>query len=78
MVRTPGELRDTIGHKIMVRKDWHGEVLKELTGDELGPFGFHPKRFEKFYLVQFKQWAQPIAVPATNLVSFSPQEERTA
>jgi hypothetical protein len=76
VVRTPGELRDTIGHKVMVRKDWTGVVVDELLGDRLSEAGFHPKRQEKVYLVQFDQWEQPIAVPATNMVlTEEPDEE---
>lgn len=78
VVRTPGELRDTIGHKVMVRKDWTGTVVEELVGDRLIEAGFHPKRQEKVFLVQFEQWEQPIAVPATNMVlSDEPDEEPT-
>ena len=78
VVRTPGELRDSIGHKVMVRKDWEGEVLRELTTKAIAEAGFHPKRQEKVYLVQFEEWGQPIAVPATNLIIFADQEERSA
>ena len=42
----------------------------------LSEAGFHPKRQEKVYLVQFDQWEQPIAVPATNMVlTEEPDEE---
>lgn len=68
VVRTPGELFDTIGHKVMVRKDWTGIVLEELTGERLAEAGFHPIRQEKVFLVQFEEWDQPIAVRATNMV----------
>jgi hypothetical protein len=68
VVRTPGELRDEIGHKIIVRKDWSGTVVKELIGDDLILAGFHPKRSEKVYLVEFDEWVAPVAVPAVNLV----------
>lgn len=68
VVRTPGELRDEIGHRVMIRKDWAGTVVQELTGDDLVAAGFHPKRSDKVYLVQFDDWAQPIAIPSTNLV----------
>lgn len=68
VVRTPGELRDEIGHRVMIRKDWEGAILEELTGDDLVAAGFHPKRSDKVYRVLFDAWQQPIAVPSTNLV----------
>ncbi len=68
VVRTPGELRDEIGHRIMVRKDWEGTVLQELSEAELTAEGFHPKRTERVYKVLFDEWDQSIAVPAVNLV----------
>lgn len=68
VVRTPGELRDEIGHRVMVRKDWEGTVEEELTGASLIAAGYHPKRSDKVYLVRFDQWEQAIAVPSTNLV----------
>lgn len=68
VVRTPGELRDEIGHRVMVLKDWEGTVVQELVGDELIEAGFHPKRSDKVYLVQFDDWGQPIALPSTYLV----------
>lgn len=78
VVRTPGELRDTIGHKLIVRKDWEGVVIAELTGDEIADAGFHPKQHDKVYVVQFDEWEQPIAVPSNNLVSIAEPEERSA
>lgn len=68
VVRTPGELKDEIGHKIMIRKDWEGTVVHELSGDEVIAAGFHPKRSERVFVVQFDDWGQPVAVPAVNLV----------
>ena len=68
VVRTPGELRDEIGHKIMVQKDWLGTVVEELDAETLAAAGFHPKRSEKVYRVLFDDWGQHIAVPAVNLV----------
>lgn len=78
VVRTPGELRDSIGHKVIVRKDWEGRVLSKLSAKEIREAGFHPKRQEEVYLVQFDEWAQPIAVPAINLVLLPDQEEKSA
>lgn len=75
VVRTPGELRDEIGHKIMVQKDWRGTVVEILDEDGLVAAGFHPKRSEKVYLVLFDKWEQQIAVPAVNLVEISPDED---
>lgn len=68
VVRTPGELRDTIGHKIMVRKNWEGTVQRNLDMDEIRAAGFHPKVNDVVYLVRFDDWEQEIAVPAINLV----------
>ncbi len=68
VVRTPGELRDDIGHKIMVRKDWQGTVVRELEEAEMIPAGFHPKRSDRVFLVLFDEWDQPVAVPAASLV----------
>ena len=68
VVRTPGEMRDSIGHKVIVRKDWEGTVERQLEGDDISAAGFHPKQSERFFLVQFDDWAQPIALPANNLV----------
>ena len=42
VVRTPGELRDEIGHKIMVQKDWQGTVVEELD-DETRMFRAIPR-----------------------------------
>ena len=44
VVRTPGELRDSIGHKVIVRKDWKGTVESELSSEEVAAAGFHPKQ----------------------------------
>ena len=71
VVRTPGELRDEIGHKIMINKDWVGTVVRELDEDELTAAGFHPKRSERVALVRFDEWEQPVAVPFVNLVILS-------
>ncbi len=68
VVRTPGELRDEIGHRVMVRKDWTGEVVRELSAEEMAAAGFHPKRTERVLLVRFDEWQQAIPVPAANLV----------
>ena len=46
VVRTPGELRDSIGHRVIVRKDWEGTVESELSPDEIAAAGFHPKQQE--------------------------------
>ena len=43
--------------------------------DGLAAAGFHPKRSEKVFLVQFDEWEQQIAVPAVNLVELSPEDE---
>jgi hypothetical protein len=69
VVRTPGELRDSIGHKVIVRKDWMGTVEGELSADEIAEAGFHPKQRERFYSIKFDLWAQPIVLPATLVVS---------
>ena len=73
VVRTPGELRDTIGHKVMVRKDWLGTVTNRLSDDELTEAGFHPKRHEAVYLVLFDAWEQPLALSAAHLVEIHEQ-----
>ncbi len=69
VVRTPGELRDNIGHKVIVRKDWKGTVERELSADEVAAAGFHPKQRERFYSIKFDKWAQPIVLPATLVVA---------
>jgi hypothetical protein len=74
VVRTPGELRDSIGHKVIVRKDWRGTVERELTADEIAEAGFHPKQRERFYSIQFDKWAQPIVLPATLVVPTTPTD----
>lgn len=74
VVRTPGELRDEIGHRIVVRKDWVGAVVRELVGDEVALAGFHPKRSVRVALVKFDSWDQPIAVPWANLVEIGDHE----
>ncbi len=74
VVRTPGELRDSIGHKVIVRKDWRGTVERELTPDEIAEAGFHPKQRERFYSIQFDKWAQPIVLPATLVVPTDPAD----
>jgi chemotaxis signal transduction protein len=75
VVRTPGELRDEIGHKIMVQKDWRGSVIEVLDEAALAAHGFHPKRSEQVYLVLFDEWEQHLAVPAVNLVEILPEED---
>lgn len=75
VVRTPGELRDNIGHKVIVRKDWEGTVEAELEGAEISEAGFHPKQSERFFMVKFDDWDQPIAIPANNLVILGEAEE---
>ena len=75
VVRTPGELRDEIGHKIMVCKDWLGTVQRQLSDKELADAGFHPKRSELVYEVLFDDWGQSIAVPAVNLVEVNEHSE---
>lgn len=69
VVRTPGELRDSIGHKVIVRKDWQGTVERELSADEIAEAGFHPKQKERFYSIKFDQWGQSIVLPATLVVT---------
>lgn len=79
VVRTPGEVRDSIGHKVIVRKDWKGTVEHELAADEVAQAGYHPKQQEKFYSIKFDKWEQPIVLPANNLVVLShgkPQEQQ--
>ncbi len=68
VVRTPGELRDSIGHKVIVRKDWKGTVESELSPDEIAAAGFHPKQQETFYRILFDRWEQAIVLPATLVV----------
>ena len=68
VVRTPGELRDSIGHKVIVRKDWVGTVERDLSADEIAEVGFHPKQRERFYSIKFDLWGQPIVLPATLVV----------
>lgn len=75
VVRTPGELRDEIGHRVMIMKDWEGRVLEELTGDALIEAGFHPKRTDKVYRIRFDKWETPIALPSTYLVEIEDEEE---
>jgi hypothetical protein len=75
VVRTPGELRDEIGHKIMIQKDWRGSVTEVLDEVALAAAGFHPKRSESVYLVLFDEWAQEIAVPAVNLIEIEAHED---
>lgn len=74
VVRTVGELRDSIGHKVMVRKGWEGEVVKELDEEEISEAGFHPKRKESYYEVLFDDWAQPLVVPGTHLVFYEDED----
>ncbi|MGD8328105.1 MAG: hypothetical protein PVJ49_01635 [Acidobacteriota bacterium] len=71
VVRTPGEVRDSIGHKVIVRKDWKGTVERELEPEEIAAAGFHPKQQEKFYLIKFDKWEQPIVLPGTHIVVLS-------
>ena len=52
--------------------------VEELTGKAISEAGFHPKRHEKVFLVQFEQWPEPIAVSATNLIIISDREEKSA
>ena len=73
VVRTPGEVRDSIGHKVIVRKDWVGTVESQLSEDDVALAGFHPKQQEKFYSIKFDVWEQPIVLPAT-LVIVLPNE----
>ena len=71
VVRTPGEIRDSIGHKVIVRKDWVGTVERELDDEEISAAGYHPGRQEKFYAIKFDDWAQEIVLPATHVVVVS-------
>lgn len=75
VVRTPGELRDEIGHKIIVRKDWRGTIVRQLVGDELVLAGFHPKRSERVFLIEFDAWGAPVAVPAVNVVFIADEDD---
>ena len=75
VVRTPGELRDGIGHKVLVQKDWEGTVEQELTGEAISAAGFHPKQHERFFSVKFDSWGQPIALPANNLIVLDEGDE---
>lgn len=75
VVRTPGELRDEIGHRIMVHKDWTGTVVRVLEGKEIEATGFHPKASEQVYEVLFDQWEQSVAVPGVNLVEIPDEPE---
>ena len=68
VVRTPGELRDSIGHRVIVRKGWSGTVEHELSGDEISDAGFHPKQSERFFSIRFDDWPEPIVLPATYVV----------
>lgn len=69
VVRTAGELKDSIGHKVMVRKGWEGEVVHQLeTEEEIREAGFHPKLRESYYEVLFDEWEQTLVVPGTYLV----------
>lgn len=74
VVRTPGELRDEIGHKVLVQKDWSGTVVEELDEKALIAAGFHPMRTERVYHVLFDKWPQSISVPAVNLVEIGENE----
>ena len=74
VVRTPGELRDSIGHKVIVRKDWEGSVESELSAEEVAIAGFHPKQQEKFYSIKFDDWQQTIVLPATLVVVLASPE----
>lgn len=76
VVRTPGELKDTIGHKVMVRKDWEGEAVEKLTDpDDIREAGFHPMRHDTVYVVRFDEWEQEIPVPGVNLVEIGPADQ---
>jgi len=68
VVRTPGEVRDSIGHKVVVKKDWEGAVESELAPDEVALAGFNPKQSETFYAIKFDRWEQTIVLPATLVV----------
>ena len=74
VVRTPGEMRDSIGHKVIVQKDWEGTVEQTLAGEDISAAGFHPKQSEQFFLVKFDAWGQSIALPANNLVVLDDDE----
>lgn len=74
VVRTPGEIRDSIGHRVIVRKDWLGTVVRELADDEVAAAGYHPGRQEKFYAIKFDDWAQEVVLPATHVVVVSASE----
>lgn len=74
VIRTPGELRDTIGHKVMIRKGWEGEVVEELSDEAKKEAGYHPLRHETVYTVLFDEWSQPVAIPATHLVEIEDEE----
>ena len=63
VVRTPGELRDSIGHKVIVRKDWEGTVERELSADEVALAGFHPKQQETFYSIKFTSGSKRSCCP---------------
>lgn len=75
VVRTPGEIRDEIGHKVMVRKDWEGTVVRQLEEDELMDMGFHPKLNDTVYMVLFDDWSEPVPVPKPHLVEIPDEEE---
>lgn len=77
VIRTPGELRDTIGHKVMIRKGWEGEVVDELSDDAKVEAGYHPLRHETVYSVQFDDWGQPVAIPSTHLVEIDDEERES-
>ena len=68
VVRTPGEMRDSIGHKVLVQKGWSGTVEHELANEEIAAAGFHPKQQERFFSIKFDAWEQPIVLPATHVV----------
>ena len=68
VVRTPGEMRDSIGHKVVVRKGWSGTIVHELVPEEIASAGFHPKQQERFFSIKFDAWEQPIVLPATHVV----------
>jgi hypothetical protein len=76
VVRTPGELRDSIGHKVIVRKDWKGTIEHELSGEEIAAAGFHPKQKERFLSIKFDKWEQPIVLPATLVVPVERKKKR--
>jgi hypothetical protein len=68
VVRTPGEVRDSIGHKVIVRKDWVGTVEHQLGEEEISLAGYHPKQSERFFAIKFDGWEQAIVLPATYVV----------